>query len=67
MLTSIAWSIADRLVGLCVGGPVRASLLGAALLWLGYRYLGWWTFALVAVGAAWELAVWPGRAPGRWR
>lgn len=56
---------ADALVAAVVGGPVRATLIGAALLILGARYLGGFTLALIAAGCAWELVCWPGRAPGR--
>lgn len=58
---------ADVLVAAVVGGPIRATLIGVALLWLGARYLGWFTLALIGAGCAWEFVRWPGRAPGRQR
>lgn len=56
---------ADALVWVFVGNAVRSLILGAALLWLGAHYLGWWTLALVVAGGAWELGAYPGRLPWR--
>ena len=53
--------ISDALVALFAGDPVRSLAIGAALLWLGAHYLGWWTAVLVVVGGAWELTAYPGR------
>lgn len=40
------------------------TLLAAVLLYLGARYLGWWTIALIGAGVAWEFVKWPGWGPG---
>lgn len=55
--------ISDAIVAFFVGNPVRSLAIGAALLWLGAHYLGWWTAVLVVVGGAWELAAYPGSLP----
>lgn len=58
---------ADAIVAFFVGNAARSLAIGAALLWLGAHYLGWWTLALVVAGAAWEVVRYPGRLPAHWR
>lgn len=56
----------DRAIALVTSSPVRAVLIGAVLLYVGARTLGWWTVAVVVAAAAWEFVRWPGRLPWRW-
>lgn len=63
---TLADRIVDRLIGSVTCSLVRSVLAGAALLYLGWLALGWWTVALVVLGAAWEFARYPGRLPS-WR
>lgn len=55
--------ISDAIVALFAGDPVRSLAIGAALLWLGAHYLGWWTAVLVVVVGACELVAYPGKLP----
>lgn len=57
--------LADAIAAFFVGSAPRSVAIGAALLYAGARWLGWWTLALVLVGAAWELLTYPGRLPWR--
>jgi len=51
--------ILDPFVAALVGGPVRAVLGGAVILYVLGSWLGWWSVGALLVAALIDLARWP--------
>lgn len=59
--------VGNALLAATVGGPVRAVIAGAVMLYAVGSWLGWWWVAAIAVVGIAEAAWCASKLPARWR